>query len=75
MIFNHLVCFGSLMDVSQVARHLFNAACEWENRLFKLFKAAIGQPKVVEDICFVSQVRLILKGLFHHSDALLVSLK
>ena len=43
MVFNHLVRFCPLVHKPDVCGNFFDAAAEWENRLLKLFYAAVGQ--------------------------------
>ena len=72
MVFDHLVSLGPLVDISEVARHALNAASVGEDRLFKLFKAAVGQSQVVKDVGLVRQEGLVLEGCLHRGDALFV---
>lgn len=37
MMLDHLVCLGSFVDVLDLGRYEFDALCEWEDRLLKVF--------------------------------------
>lgn len=64
VVFNHLVRFGPLVHKSYVSGDLLDAAAEREYGLFEFLYAAVGQPQVVENIGFVSELRLVWKGDF-----------
>lgn len=53
MVVNHLIRFGSLVDVSYVCRYFLNTSTERENCLFELFDSAVGQAKMVVNIGLV----------------------
>ena len=75
VLLNHLIRFGTFVDVAKVGGDFLDAARVRENRFFKLLKATVGQTQMVVDIGFVCHVWLCLQCLLHLSDALLVLLK
>ena len=74
VLLDHLVCLGSLVDESQIVWHLLNALCVGEDRLLELFKPAVCEAQMVEDVGFVGDKRIVSQRLLHGCDALLVLL-
>ena len=72
MVLDHLVGFGSLVDVPDVRGDPSDAATERPDRLLKLLNVTIGQTNVIVNVSLIHDERLILKGLFQGFDAFLV---
>lgn len=75
MLLDHLVSFGTLVDVAEVGGDFLDAAGVREDRFFKFLETTVGQTEMIVDVSLVSHVWLSLERLLHRSDALLVLLE
>ena len=64
MIFNHLISFGSLVDIPYIWGNHFNCLRKWINSFLEFFLNTVRQANVIIYIWFIRWKRLILQSFF-----------
>ena len=72
VLLDHLVGFGTLVDVAEVGGDHRDAVRVGEDGLFKLLQTAVREPQMIVDVGPVAHVRPVQQRSLQRVDTLLV---